>query len=245
MMMLLRVVSIISKQTGKLLVLFDDHNTINSESDDEPLRGVAQEFDFGSNEEESEPEPQLISRKRSKQAERPKKIIPTASDESSSEEDDDDEPVTMANMTARSRELDALAAAEAEMDSEELHAIVENEDDDDDMATDGEEDADGDIDAEPFHLPTSAERDEEKAKGEPDVHAVQRRMRHCVRVLAKFNRRAEKGRSVLLFLDLTLIILIHWFSALVQNTQINLSPTLLAIMVTILFWQRSFSSCSL
>ena len=169
------------------------YNTTNSESDDEPLRGVAQEFDFGSNEEESELDPKAVSRKKSKQAERPKKIIPTASDASSSEEDDD-EPVTMANMAAHSRKLDALAAAEAEMDAKALHAVVENDEDDDDMATEGEEDADGDIDAEPFHLPTPAERDEEKAKGEPDVHAVQRRMHHCVRVLAKFNRRAEKGR---------------------------------------------------
>jgi len=101
----------------------------------------------------------------------------------------------MANMAARSRKLDALAAAEAEMDAEALHAAVENEDDDDDdMATEGEEDADGDINAEPFHLPTPTERGEEAAGGGPDVHAVQRRMQHCVRVLAKFNRRAEKGR---------------------------------------------------
>lgn len=108
-------------------------------------------------------------------------------------EEDDDEPVTMANMAARSRKLDALAIAEAEMDAEVLHTVVENEDDDD-MATDGEEDLNGDIDAEPFHLPTPAERDEEKAKGGPDVQAVQRRMQHCIRVLAQFNQRAEKGR---------------------------------------------------
>ena len=107
----------------------------------------------------------------------------------------------MANMAARSRKLDALAAAEAEMDAKALQAAVEeNDEDEDDMATDGEEDADGDISAEPFLLPTPAERDEEKAKGGPDVQAVQRRMHHCVRVLAKFNRRAEKGRWVFLFL---------------------------------------------
>ena len=100
----------------------------------------------------------------------------------------------MANMAARSRKLDALATAEGEMDEKELQMAAENDEDDDDMATDGEEDADGNIDGESFHLPTPAERDEEKAKGEPDVHAVQRRMQHCVRVLAKFNQRAEKGR---------------------------------------------------
>ena len=112
----------------------------------------------------------------------------------SDSEEEDDEPLTMANMAARSRQLDALALAEAEMDAEILHTVVENDEDDDEMATDGEEDANGDIDAEPFHLPTSAERDEEKAKGGPDVQAVQRRMQHCIRVLAKFNQRAEKGR---------------------------------------------------
>lgn len=109
-------------------------------------------------------------------------------------EKDDDEPVTMANMAARSRKLDALAVEEAEMDAEILHTVVENDEDDDDMATDGEEDVNGDIDAEPFHLPTPVERDEEKAKGGPDVQVVQRRMQHCTRVLAKFNQRAEKGR---------------------------------------------------
>lgn len=131
------------------------YNSSHFKSDDEPLRGVAQEFDFGSNEEESEPKPgpQAVSRKKFKQTERPKKIIPTASDASSSE-DDDDEPVTMANMAARSRELDALAAVEAEMDAEALQRVVENDEDEDDITTDCEEDADGDIDAEPFHLPT-------------------------------------------------------------------------------------------
>ena len=108
--------------------------------------------------------------------------------------EDDDENVTMANMAARSRQLDALAAAEAEMDAELLHSVVENDEHNDEIATDGEEDVNGDIDAEPFHLPNLAERDEEKAKGGPDVQAVQKRMQHCIRVLAKFNQRAEKGR---------------------------------------------------
>ena len=155
-----------SKKLGKRKAVSDKGNSRPTKKikDDEFL-GVAQEFDFGSNEEES--------------------------DDSG---EDDDEPVTMANMAARSRKLDALAVAEAEMDAELLHAVVENDEDDDEMATDGEEDANGDIDAEPFHLPTPAERDEEKAKGGPDVQVVQRRMQHCIRVLAKFSQRAEKGR---------------------------------------------------
>jgi ribosomal RNA methyltransferase Nop2 len=135
--------------------------------------------------------------KKSKQAERPTKIIPTQSDASSSdsdEEDDDEGPVTMKNMAERSRKLEARAAAEAELDLEEAQAGAQASDSDDDVDMDGEEDAEGNIDAEPFHLPTAAEREQEKAAGGPDVHLVQRRMRECVKVLSKFNKRAEKGR---------------------------------------------------
>jgi ribosomal RNA methyltransferase Nop2 len=132
--------------------------------------------------------------KKSKQTERPKKIIPTQSDASSTgDEDEDDEPVTMANMAHRSRRLEAQAAAEAELDLEEAQAdALQVEDEDLDM--DADEDANGDMDIEPFHLPTASELEQEKASGGPDVHLVQRRIRECVRVLAKFTRRAEKGR---------------------------------------------------
>jgi ribosomal RNA methyltransferase Nop2 len=193
----------ISRYMSRSFAFFDFSNgpiltTPNSESDDEPRRGVAQEFDFGSNEEsdddgEDGDEPaNMTARSRKLDAVAVAEAETDDSDDDS--EKDDDEPVTMANMAARSRKLDALAVAEAEMDAEVLHTVVENDEDDDDMATDGEEDANGDIDAEPFHLPTPAERDEEKLKGGPDVQAVQRRMQHCIRVLAQFNQRAEKGR---------------------------------------------------
>ncbi|KAF8163211.1 NOL1/NOP2/sun family-domain-containing protein [Crassisporium funariophilum] len=180
----------------------DDLELDDEMDDDEPLRGPLQEFDFGSDEED-EVEPAPSSRtKKSKQSERPKKIIPTASDNSSDDSDDEeeeeDEPVTMANMAARSRKLDALAAAEAEVDVEELlqtGGLEADDDEDDDVDMEGDENADGDIDAEPFHLPTPAEKEEEKATGGPDLHIVQRRMRECVRVLAKFSKRAEPGRS--------------------------------------------------
>ena len=135
--------------------------------------------------------------KKSKQAERPKKIIPTFSDVSSSEEDEDedDEPVTMDNMARRSRKLELQAAAEAELDLEEAQADAQlAEDEDDDVDMDANEDTNGDMDIEPFHLPTASELEQEKATGGPDIQLVQRRMRECVRVLAKFNRRAEKGR---------------------------------------------------
>ncbi|PPQ64100.1 hypothetical protein CVT24_008917 [Panaeolus cyanescens] len=176
---------------------YQDYNTgsIYSHVDsDEPLRGPAQEFDFGSDDDEEPSIPVTSKNKRSKQAERPKKIIPTGSDDSSSDEDEDDEPVTMANMAARSRKLEARAAAEEELDIAEMQAREAAElEDEDDM--DDEIEEDGDMDTEQFHLPTAAEREEEKANGGPDVHTVQRRMRECVRVLSKFKKRAEKGRS--------------------------------------------------
>ena len=176
--------------------------TPNSESDDELRRGVAQEFDFGSNEEESgddsgedDDEPVTMANMAARSRKLDALAVAKAEvDDSDDDSEEDDEPVTMTNMAARSRKLDALAIAEAEMDAEVLHTVAENDEDDDDMATDGEEDANGDIDAEPFHLPTPAERDEEKAKGGPDIQAVQRRMQHCIRVLAQFSQRAEKGR---------------------------------------------------
>jgi len=170
---------------------------------DKPLRGQLQEFDFDTDDEEEEEEEDdsrkapVGKRKKSKQAERPLKIIPTASDASSSDsdasEDDDEERVTMANMEARSKALDARAAAEAELDAEELRGAQEDEEDEE-VDMDGDADEEGNMDAEPFHLPTTAEREEEKARGGPDLQVVQRRMRECVRVLEKFSKRAEKGR---------------------------------------------------
>ncbi|KAL0569012.1 rRNA (cytosine-C5-)-methyltransferase nop2 [Marasmius crinis-equi] len=168
---------------------------------DEPLRGQAQQFDFDSDDEDDElATQQPPSRaKKSKQAERPAKIIPTASDNSDSEDDSDDEPVTMANMVAKSKALEAKAAREQALDLAEVQAAAEMEADDDfDMqdvedADDDEDDAEAD--GEVFHLPTAEEREAEKNAGGPDVHVVQRRMRECVRVLQRFRKRAEEGRS--------------------------------------------------
>ncbi|TFK42680.1 NOL1/NOP2/sun family-domain-containing protein [Crucibulum laeve] len=166
-----------------------------ADQEDESLRGPVQEFDFDSDEED-EPVFKPLKGKKSKQLERPLKIIPSGKDsDDSDEESDEDGPVTMANMEARSRALDAKAAAEAELDMEEFQGGADDEEEDDEMDLDGEEDVNGDIDAEPFHLPTAAEREEEKEAGGPDLHVVQRRMRECVRVLGRFNRLAEKGRS--------------------------------------------------
>ncbi|KAF5380952.1 hypothetical protein D9615_003875 [Tricholomella constricta] len=171
--------------TGNLDEIMDDDN------DDDPLAGTVQKFDFDTDQEEDEIQP-VSKRKKSKQSERPLKIIPTGSD-TSDDSDDEGGRVTMANMEARSRALDAKAAAEAELDDEEFQGAAASDDEDEDLNMD--EEGDGDADAEPFHLPTAAEREAEKQKGGPDLMVVQRRMRECVRVLGRFKRLAEKNRS--------------------------------------------------
>lgn len=173
---------------------------------DDPLRGPVQELDLGSSSEdeddEPEPAPSRLKGKKSKQAERPAKIIPTGSDSSDSDsdndEDEDDGPVTIKNMEARSRALDAKAAREAELDMEEMHAAEEASDDDLLEGADDEEGQGGEDGEEAFVLPTAEEREEEKKTGGPQVHVVQRRMRECVRVLGNFKRLGAKGRSVYL-----------------------------------------------
>jgi ribosomal RNA methyltransferase Nop2 len=144
-------------------------------------------LDLGS--EHDEPPPFSLKGKKSKQRERPAKIVPTTSDHSSDDDDSDENgesgPVTMANMEARSRALDAEALAEAERDIEEQQAALEAEE----VDFDGEAE-DGDL----FHLPTPQEREEEKKAGGPDVQLVQLRMRECVRVLGNFKKLAAKGR---------------------------------------------------
>ncbi|KAF9227526.1 NOL1/NOP2/sun family putative RNA met [Gyrodon lividus] len=163
------------------------------DQDDDLLQGVPEELDLGSDDDK---EIELFPKrgKKSKQFERPAKIIPTGSDASSSDEDSDeeDEHITMANMEERSRALDAQAELDAELDVQEMQDAADAEDDEDgdgDVEMEG-----GDEDGEPFHLPTAEEREEER-KGVSDVHVVQSRMRHCVRVLRSFKKLAEKDRS--------------------------------------------------
>lgn len=168
-------------------------------SSDDPLLGPTEELDLGS---EDDKEPQLaIKGKKSKQFTKPPKIIPRGSDHSddesdASEDEDEDGPTTMANMEARSRALDAKAAVEAELDMEELQDAAPEDDDEfgDGVDMDGPEDEHGEMNGEPFALPTAREREEEKLAGGPDVHLVQRRMRECVKVLGKFRKLAAKGR---------------------------------------------------
>ncbi|KAJ7172580.1 NOL1/NOP2/sun family RNA met [Mycena filopes] len=179
-----------------------DLDSLVGDSDDDNLRGPAQEFDFGSDAEEDEPAPApLLRGRKSKQGGPAPNAVPTGLDDSSeSESDQEDERITVANMAARSRALDEQAAADAELDLADVQGAAAGEDEDDDVDMEGDEDANGDIDAEPFRLPTAAEREEEKISM-PDVHLVQRRMRECVRILGKFKRLAEAGRSRSEYLD--------------------------------------------
>ncbi|KAI0093598.1 NOL1/NOP2/sun family-domain-containing protein [Irpex rosettiformis] len=173
---------------------------------DDMLRGPVQELDLGSSSED-EDEPASTTRlkgKKSKQSERPAKIIPTGSDASSSSEEDSEEEdggrVTMKNMEARSKALDAKAAREAELDLAEMRAAavgsgdegddLEGLEDEDDVEGGEGEDGEG-----AFVLPTAEEREEEKKAGGPQVHVVQRRMKECVRVLGNFRKLGAKGRS--------------------------------------------------
>ncbi|KAF8628441.1 hypothetical protein AX15_003957 [Amanita polypyramis BW_CC] len=156
---------------------------LEDDNDDEYLGNPIQEFDFDSAAEE---EDLPVKRTRSKQLEKPTKIIPT--DESDSDLSSEDGPVTISNIEARSRAMDEKAAQDAELDAEELRAVV-GEEEDDDIAMDVEESSD----TEPFRLPTAEEREQEKNNGGPDIVVVQQRMRGCVRRLNSFKKYAGKG----------------------------------------------------
>jgi ribosomal RNA methyltransferase Nop2 len=152
---------------------------------DDPRTGPAQEFDFDTDEEDDKSPLSLMQEAEPNER--------TTADDSDNSSDDETGHTTMANMEARSRALDAKANAEAELDVEEFQEGAAFDEDGDDIDVDMV-DGDGDVSAEPFHLPTASEREAEKQSGGPDLHVVQRRMKACVRVLGKFKRLAEKGR---------------------------------------------------
>lgn len=160
--------------------------------------GPVEELDLGSDDDEP-PTTLKIKGSKSKQSSRPTKIIPNAleSSDSDSSSEDEEERITIANMEARSRALDAQATADAEIDAEEMQRAEQEggSDDFDEMDEEMDEGPDG----EAFHLPTPEERAEEKEAGGPDVNSVQRRMRECVRVLGNFKKRAEAGRCLSLY----------------------------------------------
>ena len=173
-----------------------------------------QEFDFDTDSEDDEPI-DIPKKQKSKQLDRPLKIIPTGSGTESSESEDSSSEhegkrakgkTTIANMEARSRAIDAEAAKEAELDIQELQgaaAAGEMEDGDFDGMDDDEDDDEEGGPSEPVKILTPQEREAEKGAGGPDVFTVQRRLRHCVRVLENF-KKLGKGRY-----DIAFCTLIH------------------------------------
>jgi len=129
------------------------------------------------------------------------KVIPKGSESESSEYADSDSEgggkkakgkTTIANMEARSRAMDAEAAREAELDIQELQDAVaagevesDNFDDDDPGGDEGGNEGEP---SEPVRILTPEERETEKKAGGPDVLTVQRRLRHCTRVLENFKK---------------------------------------------------------
>lgn len=226
----------------------------NPRTSDDPLNGHVEELDLGSDEDEEDDEPALppakLKGKKSKQHGRPLKIIPTASDESSSSEDEDEdedggERITMKNMERRSRALDARSTHEAALDAEEMQrAELEGQESEDDLgdAQDVEMNEEGEGE-EGGALPTAEERDEEKKRGGPDVHTVQRRMRECVRVLGDFKKLGAKGRWVMFawVQEFTLNVLIAGHG---QSMLRSWSLTSRATTVTTTSSRRSYSNFS-
>ena len=156
-----------------------------------------QEFDFGTDSENDEPVRLPTKKQKSKQLDH---LVPTGSEpESSNSSDSGSEDggeevkrkTTIANMEALSRAMDAEAAREAELDMQELQdAVAAGEVDGGDL---GEMDGDeGDDEeggpTEPVKILTLEQREAEKKTGGPDVLTVQRRLRHCVRVLENFKK---------------------------------------------------------
>ena len=155
-----------------------------------------QEFDFDTDSENDEPV-EFPSNKKPKQLDRPQRIIPAESESESSDSGSEGggEKVkgktTIANMEARSRAMDAQAAMEAELDMQELQVAAAAGD----MEGDDFDEVDGDAEdggpSEPVKVLTTEEREVEKKAGGPDVITVQRRLRHCVRVLENFKKFGE------------------------------------------------------
>lgn len=182
---------------------------------DEPLRAPAQEFDFDT---DSEGDTNLSKTKqRSRLLDRSLKNLLTGTESGFSDSEDSGSEdgrkrtkgkTTLANMEARSRAMDAEAAKEAEIDIQELQdAVAAGEMDDEDLdGVDGDED-DGEEggSSEPIKVLTSEEREAEKKAGGPDIFTVQRRLRHCARVLQNF-KTLGKGRYVVALCTLVLVI---------------------------------------
>ena len=172
-----------------------------------------QEFDFDTDSEDGEPIDVPTKKQKSKQLDRPPKTTPTGPDSEPSESESSDSEgggkkvkgkTTIANMEALSHAMDAEAAKEGELDMQELQDAVaagEMEGDDfDEMDSDEGDDEEGGP-SESVKILTPVEREAEKTAGGPDMFTVQRRLRHCVRVLENF-KKLGKGRYIAAFCTL-------------------------------------------
>jgi ribosomal RNA methyltransferase Nop2 len=158
-----------------------------------------QEFDFDTDSEGDEANSLPAKKQTSKQLGHLRTIL-TGSEPESSDSDDSGsegggnkakEKTTFANMEALSRTMDTEAAKEAELDMQELQdAIAAGEMEDDNLEELDDEEGGP---SEPVKVLTSEGREAEKNAGGPDVFTVQRRLRHCVRVLEDF-KKLGKGR---------------------------------------------------
>lgn len=155
------------------------------------MQPSVQDFVFGSDDTDHEDSPTTHRSGGDRLGKSKFPVEPAGSDTS----EDDSEPLTMANMEARSRALDTKIAADIEEDVMELKKVAGEVEDgtsiaDDAVASDGIEDAN-----QPLHLPTVGEKEEEEKNGGPSIQVVKRRMQDCVRVLRNFRQLAEKNRS--------------------------------------------------
>ena len=157
-----------------------------------------QELDFDTDSENDEPLKFPTKKPKPIRLDRPLKIIPTGSESDSSDSGSEDGgkrvkgKTTIANIEARSRAMDAQASREAELDMQELQdAVAAGEVEGDDF---DEMEGDEDGPSEPVKILTPGERETEKKAGGPDVITVQRRLRHCVKVLENF-KKLGGGRS--------------------------------------------------
>ncbi|KAL5533139.1 NOP2 [Sanghuangporus sanghuang] len=184
--------------------LVGDLEDLSGEEEDDGFsihQNEAQELELGSSSEEDEDLTKKTKRyKPSKKTSKDSSAEESDSDEAS-DIDSDGQRITAANFESRTRALDEQAARDAELDAEELRQAALGRASDDELdemdGTPSDEDMDetGQGEGEELVLPTAEEREEERRTGAQDLGLVQRRMRHCARVLSNFRKLGAKDRS--------------------------------------------------
>ncbi|CAG7846032.1 25S rRNA (cytosine-C(5))-methyltransferase nop2; AltName: Full=Nucleolar protein 2 [Serendipita indica DSM 11827] len=105
-----------------------------------------------------------------------------------SEDEDSDAPVTAKNMEKRSKALERRARQEEQEEVDEQEMLQKQAEEAED-AMELDEEIDG------FVLPSAEEREQEAQSGGVDLAVVQKRIRACTRILNRFTKLAEPGRS--------------------------------------------------